>query len=439
MSDLNGKINESSHFTKDDQTSDSSRKFVTFSKNTEILPIRHNTAPNDNSKNLNFKPDLPGRVSFSKNDVYELDYSDFENNYDKCLMDTKFNKNIIPSITVDNLPLDVGKKFCCPMKCNAINCSTEEVSKEDEKYIPERYQDDSDQIIEDYKREIEQINREHNKQSSKSNLQVAPSSDSGIYSTNERVKENYVTSTKKCDEEQLNDMNDSIDKPNICDSTPKDININAFQQMNLDSNSFTVTDRQITNSSRINFKPVTKIKQSSMNPPTNKDTSVSIISNYLKVTNQDQLNKSSAIKNNKILKDNKIKTSNDSKLGSVRPTSNTNRLTGQNKLKLFSSACQEETGLNEFQMDKVESWMSVHAFTEINEKNVVTTVMPDSNDKETYNQSWRETPSSKTDDEGNYSFEDQLDTESTYDEIVSVIKEIDDQKCDDDKSKYQLT
>lgn len=67
---------------------------------------------------------------------------------------------------------------------------------------------------------------------------------------------------------------------------------------------------------------------------------------------------------------------------------------------------------------------------------------PQSSHQVQYNKEWRDTPSTKTDDEGNFSLEEANDCYSnestTYDELVSIIKEIEaDKKKTDDRKNLQ--
>lgn len=156
------------------------------------------------------KTDLPGRVSFSKNDVYEIDYSDIDNDTDTSrsfdlnetfrkknvhFEDEYFNKfdddagtmamgdakkfhqmpahrhenrtNISKEISEPNNSLTDEKDYY-PLKCNSLRCKADmrldvlDVLPEDnENGSTVISNDSSEKIIEEYKREIESINRQH--------------------------------------------------------------------------------------------------------------------------------------------------------------------------------------------------------------------------------------------------------------------------------------
>lgn len=530
-----GKFSQASHLSKDDLNGfENSRKYVTFSSNTEIVHpnTTTNALSNMNSKNSNFKPDLPGRVSFSKNDVYEVDYSDHDNNSEKSLkINTNKHNNqnsnnndsfvgVFGNLDINNQcsKKDETQMFCCAMKCNAIVCMDTKKT-----YSPERYQDEdeSNQIIEDFKREIEQINREHSKekQNTKTNTtlqnevnsdqinSVDPNTLTNLKTQSDHQVE-HLSKTKnmnsmifnkhptltfcqdnvnnvKCDSKNnfskpsekietiqpiVNQFNNDLNysQLNKSDSfiNSQGFHTNDFQQSQRNENysptggsSSSTIDHHTNdktqnanqtnhiNSWKLNFVPFTDTETSQLSK---NDSSLPIISNYLKVTNQEkfllnQTNKKKLGKSNKLSKDNKNRPITGSK--PVKPISISNRIVGINsKSKGFctTTSQQEETSLNEFQIDKVESWMSVNEFNEQEDKDkcdsaiIAGSSLQDVEKELAYNQTWRETPSSKTDDEGNFSFEDQLECESTYDEIVSVIKEIDEQKHGDDLSMYTI-
>lgn len=307
------------------------------------------------------KPDLPGRVSFSKTqEVYEVDFSDYDNDNDDVVQPTENgNANRLEEIYKLHAkplaePLLSSATYCCSKKCNSLS--------QDEPYIKcqpfnETFtdkDDESNKIIEEYRQEIAEINRKHSEE-----RLVAESTDGKI--------DNTIRS------QQQHEL-----KP------PTDWN-------NKDMSKKTIENKSSSIYNAADFAA-----------DTSKDSA--IIQNYLKVTNQNQIKK----KGNCVVK----KEMNRNRGGtSAKPPTKP----AQQPSKTSVINVREEKRLNEFQLDKVESWMSIHEF--------------DKGDDAAYNQAWRETPQSKTDDEGNFSFEDQLDGESTYDEIVSVIKEIDqDQK-----------
>ncbi|XP_052860961.1 centrosomal protein of 131 kDa [Anopheles cruzii] len=103
------------------------------------------------------KMDLPGRVSFSSNDPYEIDYSDFEENEFHSLRamtvrfgGVKFEDDLTTSTSGYDTKCDDGKGALAkhgqasPPSSQAV-CGVSE----------------SNRIIEDYKKEIEDLNRRH--------------------------------------------------------------------------------------------------------------------------------------------------------------------------------------------------------------------------------------------------------------------------------------
>ncbi|XP_049547207.1 centrosomal protein of 131 kDa [Anopheles darlingi] len=111
---------------------------------------------NNNSpeKQVNRKLDLPGRVSFSSNDPYEIDYSEFEENeFDrskdiasKRFGSVKFEEDMTISSGYETKCDDGGNGSLAKPSSSKPICDVSESNK----------------IIEDYKKEIEDLNRRHN-------------------------------------------------------------------------------------------------------------------------------------------------------------------------------------------------------------------------------------------------------------------------------------
>lgn len=468
----------SGRFGKTDD--DNSRKYVTFSKNTEFEAPRlssHNSRTSSLSISNNLKPDLPGRVSFSKNDDYELDNSDYENGNTETtdVIDDAARLKIIyqfhngnkdsPKIQQTSTVETNGNAaseshigtsaFCCSMKCNSSGCAltmsmtaedntpdtskTEPISYDSRKL---QYNDESNKIFEDYKREIEQLNRQHQKVNNEASLHF-DKTDGSIAFNPEHMK--YFDNDTDLEKSQsrsnsaksLHNGSNASTAPllvvPICKDTQlveektepssKETN-NAKSWINNDlSYRLPSDEKQLNRPKQYHQKPQTPECQ-----PVREDSSTVVIQNYLKATNQDKTttvrlsskcNLAKPIASNKVSNETNKPRASSSKT-STKPTSSKGRASSKS-----AGNAREDSRLNEFHMDKVESWMSIHEFDK-SDKDSGTS--PENAHNEPYNQTWRETPSSKTDDEGNYSFEDHLDGESTYDEIVSVIKEIDDQK-----------
>lgn len=404
-------------FNKNEQNNyaDNSKKYVTFSKNTtEIVPelYRQTSTSCSEDSQKNIKPDLPGRVSFSKADVYEMDYSDYENeanDQDKEQINDYSNGNI--------------KKYCCELKCNSATCTTERKSSvsnssasgtytvdsytenmekyptkmnENKKkvYVAQHYQaddddDESDKIIENYKREIETINQQH---------------------TNDG---NYFNSKNSSPQRSCPDESSSSSK-----TSNDQITEISWNQNNLNNNKPEISSNS------------TKTQNQKIN---GKDKSSAVINNYLKATNQENCASSSKKKNNLVKTVKRPKETNKSKL-QLENNTKSRTLSGkkiQSKSSTSRGGC-DDSSLEEFHLDKVESWMSIHEFGKEEREKKNAGSADNISDASEYNSNWRETPNSKTDDEGNFSYEDQIDSisnaESTYDEIVSVIKEIEQEK-----------
>lgn len=119
-----------------------------------------------------------------------------------------------------------------------------------------------------------------------------------------------------------------------------------------------------------------------------------------------------------------------------RPT--TSKPTSKPLKKAKSLAClRDNTVLDEFQIDKIESWMSMHDDSLSDRDEALHLHHHHHHHRHQHQVQWNATngtptTNSKTDDEGNFSLDDHIDinsgTESTYDEIVEIIKEIDSEK-----------
>lgn len=453
---------------------------MTFSKSTEFEAPRLSSR-NDRSNSLsisnNLKPDLPGRVSFSKNDVF--DYSDCEHSNEHTSANTDTlddearlkiiyqfhngNKDSHKNSQADTAETNgndssenqIGTSaFCCSMKCNSSGCaltmsmSSEENIRDLSKTEPESYNarkfqsnDESDKIIEDYKREIEQLNRQHHKDYNQASLDKTgdstafnPEHMKYFDNNTEHNKSQSRGNSAKTDNSGSNASTAPLLLVPICEDSQKveesrneisSKETNGIKSWNNNDLSYKSPsdDKQLNKPMQYNQKP-----QIPEHQQVRRDSATVVIQNYLKATNQDKtttvklsskcnLTKPSASK--KLSNETNRPRSSD-KTPTPKPTSTKGRIPSKS-----ASNIREDNRLNEFHMEKVESWMSIHEFDK-SDKDSRTS--PENIHNEPYNQTWRETPSSKTDDEGNYSFEDQLDGESTYDEIVSVIKEIDDQK-----------
>lgn len=486
LSASNAKLSFSLHAVKEpntsplsttDTTTNNTSKYVQFAASEKKnAALRSNSAPVDTNFHT-AKADLPGRVSFSKNDVYEIDYSDFENDTDTSrsiehgenfrkknvrfkdeyftkyerdnelvvsngnndMKNTNINSNAKANNNINNRCLlrpEIVKKssneddetksekngtndmYCCTLKCNSIVCKTEDGPTKVESAKPQTAQqiDNSEKIIEDYKREIENINRRHALElkwsGNKTNL--APSSlseylnNSNTHNSDEHIEEKEPNSEHTLDELKKYEKIDSWRSPKS-----SSIEINS------------------------NFKSKNATTSNASEDSPTRDSTSTVINNYLKAANQKTTTTPKSISNSTATI--KLKTTkknaplqlngNQRKIKSaqisIEKANNNNKLTKARSISCLQSG---DNKLNEFQIEKVESWMSTHedTFSETGLSTYRKGKFGSSSNIE-YKKAWRETPTSKTDDEGNFSLDDQLDSNSmdeSYGEIELVLKKM---------------
>lgn len=382
---------------------DSGKKFVTFG-NTHFVENTSLSGQSANSGSDNQeKPDLPGRVSFSKSDVYEIDFSDYENdnemptNFSTSASKTSLNKlvrtssNAIKSHQEEDCNQDL-QGFCCSLKCNSMASTIDEsdMGSTDKSSTKNENADhpDTNAVIEDYKKEIESLNRTH---------------EMDIAEKEETIDSVSLSPTKHdVPRLQFTHYGDNEGSPGDTANITKKYNdktaFNNSKSLNL-----------------VNLKPLNNNGQTTEH--NSKSTSNEVINNYLKATKQNDIYAQSTSKQNNL---SKAPTMTQTKLSKkTKPPPHSEKIKPKPK---------QGDNLDEFQIEKVESWMSIHEKSFSNSKCDIV-------ERGAYNNEWRETPISKTDDEGNFSFEDPIDDvsneESNYDEIVSVIKEIDEEKSKD--------
>lgn len=376
---------------------DSAKKFVTFGHTHFVENPSLSGQSTHSSSDNQEKPDLPGRVSFSKNDVYEIDFSDYENE-DDILANysppaNRFNKLVRSSTAIKSqkdIPEHKLQSFCCSLKCNSMSCTIDEGDtasndKNSVKYENQEHEE-SNAVIEEYKREIESLNRKH--------------------------------------ENEIAEKEESIDTGSF---SPTKVEVPRLQFTHVNENTKSPTENTIitmkynektayNNSKSVNVINLKPLNNDGICENISKSTSNEIINNYLKATNQNEIYAQSTSKQNNL-----SKTPKTTKLSKKTKQSSSEKTITKLKPKVGDN-------IDEFQIEKVESWMSIHEKSFSNGK-------CDMAESSAYNNEWRETPNSKTDDEGNFSFEDPIDDasneESNYDEIVSVIKEIDEEKSKD--------
>lgn len=422
------------------------------------------------------KADLPGRVSFSKNAVYEIDYSDFENEMDTIrspeynenfrkknvrFEDDFFNKindstekkltediddvdgivdndddvNIwnVKNIHDENNSIDVkncidnDNKYCCSLKCNTLKCSNK---KSNEINGNDRI-DESERIIEEYKREIRNINRRHELELKWSGNKLNATSTPLVDYLNSNNSHENVNSDSKNNENLTNESNQIIsNEMNELNDNTKDIQKDYWK------------------SPEAGNSPILKTKQESSNASDDslaRDSTSTVINNYMKTRTVSSPSMAttpasppiiSKVKDNsKILNDiKKPQPLNIRKIKSqiVNKERVRSAVIGSKMSKAKSIASiqnRSDSKLNEFHIDKVESWMSAHedAFSDAGLGTFRKGKFGSTSNIE-YKKSWRETPTSKTDDEGNYSLDDQIDAHSmdgsSFGEIEHVLKKL---------------
>lgn len=406
------------------------------------------------------KTDLPGRVSFSKNDVYEIDYSDIDNDtdtsrsYDLIESFRKKNVHFEDEYTADSSryggerigsrlsDLDNRTKLA-QLHSDSVNdagSSKRQQSTDDNKLLPsmestsnnmrnklelstrldvlpevnengangtsenenENENDTSAKIIEDYKREIENMNRQHEMQ----------------------LKWNEAGALRM----------DYL--PKGADSKPTNMvaNVANFDELNEYSGSgdswFSPNNDQDKKSTEANVTS----DESAI-----RDSTSTVINNYLKITNQksDGSSKPSSA-TIKLRTTKKLTTNGGGGGGRIKSGQSANQTTKANsstaRMTKAKSATQlhriADIKLDEFQIDKVESWMSTHkdTFSDAGLNSYRKQGKFGSTSNLDYKKTWRETPMSKTDDEGNYSLDDQVDNTSidgsTSGEIELVLKKL---------------
>lgn len=430
------------------------------------------------------KTDLPGRVSFSKNDVYEIDYSDFENDTDTSRSldqlepfrkknvhfedeyfnefadkfaksdkqkethheqgrssaphnsnddSSEFNEKKMPNES--ELSILKEEKFCCSLKCNSLRCKSEnpsnrlEVLREDSengKSVNDLPVDSSEKIIEEYKREIENINRQHE-------LELKWSGNK-VNNARSPPFDDYLKNVKS-----LLDMPSQLNDETSTNAVATSSAETTKRRDSNDSDSWSSSPNHATN---LTAKSKATNASNTSDESQTRDSTSTVINNYLKVTNQQKspnapggsttikfkttkkLTPSSQTGSDSSGTQRKIKSATNGKSGH-----SVNRVTKARSIGNLQSVT--DVKLNEFQIDKVESWMSTHedTFSDVGALNSYRKLGKfGSSSNLEYKKAWRETPTSKTDDEGNFSLDDQVENASidgsTHGEIELVLKKL---------------
>lgn len=472
-------------------TTSSTHKFVTVDKknvtrtsSASLATTSPSTSTGVGGFNL-LKTDLPGRVSFSKNDVYEIDYSDFENDTDTSRsLDqiepfrkknvhfedeyfSKFSKSDVqkqsdppspehevlgksPVLTEPSQSSELNKseeteKYCCPLKCNSLRCKSDSNASIRLEVLPEDAEngqtsststlplDSSEKIIEDYKREIENINRQHDLELKwNGNKTITSSAPLADYLNN-------VESTQQMPSPLSTELPNGLA---AALSNTDNMNERRHSGGGGGSDSWSSSPNHGSDVNLTAKSKLTSVSNTSDESPT-RDSTSTVINNYLKVTNQQKSGNATGSSATIKLKTTKRMTPQQSQTGSETSSSQrkiksatngkssiaANRMTKARSIGNLQNVT--DVKLNEFQIDKVESWMSTHEDT-FSDAGALNSYRKHgkfgSSSNLEYKKAWRETPISKTDDEGNFSLDDQVDSTSidgsTYGEIELVLKKL---------------
>ncbi|GAB0097121.1 Centrosomal protein of 131 kDa [Sergentomyia squamirostris] len=323
--------------------------------------------------------DLPGRVSFSTVDIHEEDISDHEE-------------------------IDTNKETKKTSK--KVVHFNDEALTENSKEIENKSADmsdisSSDKIIEDYRKEIESINRRH-------------------------VMERKLAEESPTDFFEKQYLIEKETPPEGLDVTPRNLTDSSASVLESYYEAMKAPDLPGPSLQALKITETSTWDNFADFPPKLREKTNEVIANYLRVSSSEQSDvtpipprrpASSTRKGKSLREARKAKSAlgSSSKPPPKPKTSEKAPLKRSKSIPILRDT--ERAALDEFQIDKVESWMSIHNSGYGKKTTFVE-----------YNREWRDTPSSKTDDEGNFSLEepgDSFSTESTYDEIVSIIKEID--------------
>lgn len=393
-------------------STNTTKKYVTFSNDPEIVVRPEPALGVDNGAGSSKKPDLPGRVSFSTSDVFEVDFSDADGDQTPRKFESASTAVDSNSTTLNNGNID-GRKgaeasaeeplpsqamrnecnnrpssSCCSLNCNNLstipNTTHTSPKKVSNNISATEFPDESDEIIAEYRREIAKLNRNHEQ-------------------TIGRICSDNLSDISSTSGIQLHPK--IINKPDATE-LPKPKNTNDNEPPEQAENVSTVLENPIII-----------------------DTSSVVINNYLKTTKHlPAIVTSNA--NNKTTKKSSNIIASQNTVPPKKPTASTkpNRAVSAAAAK----SEREDSRLNEFQLDKVESWMSIHKFADDTVAKDAAHVTKDLDAvSPVYVSSVRrDTPNSKTDDEGMYSYDEQPDGDgsSTYEEIASVLREIEEAK-----------
>lgn len=379
---------------------------------------------------IKFTPgiDLPGRVSFSS-DVFEIDYSDLSDESPFDGLRRSSQQSIKKVVHFEEKP------------------STKTLPGDSEVGEMEYSQksDSSAKIIEDYKREIESLNRRHVQEMTKLNTEqkgvlffdnsnsMLPGVDS-VDSAHNTVLDNYLETIKTDSLEVFEQLETEIMLENEEPSdemtmTPKRVHLERSVTSTWDNSQR--TDEKVCSSSSDEKVEEVEGEGKEVIPPqelNREEERPRIKFNVRKNVAQKPLPRNLPRKP-QTTRFNPVKPQQPPEPPKMR------------KAKSVSSL-KEDNQLRDFQMDKIDSWMSINQEQQVDSMRALMLMKRPQSSHTQYNKEWRDTPTSKTDDEGNFSLEEANDCFSnestTYDELVSIIKEIEaDKKKTEERKNLQ--
>ncbi|XP_055595351.1 centrosomal protein of 131 kDa-like [Uranotaenia lowii] len=347
------------------------------------------------SSKVDKKIDLPGRVSFSSNDPYEIDYSDYEDNNfgmkkPTGKADSTYDERKYQDTTIEPKPRYTSVKFEEDLTSSGYD-TREDKSDKLVKFdsTPESTfcdEDDSQKIIEDYKKEIEDINRRREMElklvQAESTKSYDPKNYTSLEVTETYVEETFritacasVSATEDTDVENdrlLDNRQHGDEKPDVINEYYDCINEIINNQTDKRDKQDTKEDLLKLNlNNEIKTSPTEKNFKTSPKPTNSLDknkldnSSNQVIKNYFKVKDQNlnevkQQNKSHQKSNVLLNKKNFKPKSADTHKSILR---NASQKKAPTPSKFSPTLCREESNISEFHMDKVVSWMSCNEET----------------------------------------------------------------------------
>jgi hypothetical protein len=375
--------------------------------------------------------------------VYEIDYSDCEDRDSSSSEHSAIHRSQALKPTKSEVNLD--KPACC-----ASNCSNQFQNIPSISFT--EHTNEANRVIEDYKKEIDDINHRHQLEYHMAEMKATKSQEmnnTASYYNNGKEVEKVLTSNyaehlknveiepKKASETMMEQYYNCIAEIENCEkdngskiesvdstSPPPNFNDNLSFSENVSSSSDTLQENL-----KQPLKPAT-VKH------TQPDSTSSVIKNYLKVKCQ-KLNPTNKVEQaSKKFPTTLPKRINVAPPFRAKPVSAcTQRRKPSNLKKSKSIPClKEDSSLDEFHIDKVVSWMSSHDDT--------LSEVADGSQK-SYSQFRSNGRATKSDFERNEFKcdlnDDDVMAETSFDDYVAVIKDIENSSKNTGSSKIKLT